>query len=484
VRRALGLAFASLAIWGCAGSRIDPRDLTGWHAAGSGSVSILAQGSPEETAAFAHAIACYDAAFERLLGAPLAPAASTSIAVVRDHELGRRFHLGRGVAGWATTALEGEISFVLAQPSPVATRHVLLHEYTHLILSRNRRTPLPRWYDEGMAEYFSTLSIRDGALVVGAIPGDRLHWVVARDPLPLAILFGESLPRSGEEVLDYYATSWALTHYLLSTPELRRQLSVFVDHLGRGEELDLAREAAFGRSFEDIERDLGVHLDYLARHVASEVVLDAGSLAIRPGQPPRRLERPETAQRLGLLALASVEGNPDGERWLHPAVVTSLLGDAAGARAQAGFAEGLAIEGRLDRARAEIAEAVAAAPEDPVVLVRAGRIELAAGAPEAARRVFGRALERDDGSAAGWFGLGLALEAIGRAHEAEDALMRARERGWSPWLDLALGRLRLGAGRTEEATALLLPLARAPHGGSVSERARALLEEAGLLEGS
>jgi hypothetical protein len=64
----------------------------------------------------------------------------------------------------------GLIAFHLEQPSDEAATAVLLHETAHAFLDRyivRRGVALPRWFDEGWAQYVGNSELRDGRLVPG-----------------------------------------------------------------------------------------------------------------------------------------------------------------------------------------------------------------------------------------------------------------------------------------------------------------------------
>ena len=108
----------------------------------------------------------------------------------------------------------------------------LSHEFTHAYMDRVWKITEPLWLCEGMAEYFSTFTVRDGRLVPGAV--DRRSVLLLRlgEPLPLRRflalgrddMYGPSFP-------THYAQAWALVHYLMTRGDGT------VDLLLRGREL-------------------------------------------------------------------------------------------------------------------------------------------------------------------------------------------------------------------------------------------------------
>lgn len=480
---------------GCAlGPGIPRAHLTGWSVVDAAELRLLGDIPAAELESLAADLALFDASFAHLLRSPPSDAGvRVRIVLIRERELARRFGLGNGIGGWALPTLDGSFSAVEAGGAYVETRSILFHEYTHVLLRRDRRAPVPPWYDEGLASFFATLSARDGAVVVGAAPGAAVWRLASRGPLPLGELFeGNIWGRSAEGVADFYATSWALCHYLLLTPRGRREMSRLVDQLPLGVAPELAR-AALGGSSEQLEVELREYVGQLGRGVPAEVVLEAHALDIRDPGRVASLRPGETACELGVLALQLAT---TGRRKSEQVLATHLLGLAGSdgpqdVRCDAARAEALALGGDWEDAAVALEAALARAPADGPVRLYAGRVELAraeasegdaaARALEAAEAHFRRALALDPRSASAWFGLGSTLDRAGRADEALAALGGARRHGWSASLDLTLGELELERGRTQRAVELLWPLVQDPHGGPARVEAYRLLDEAGLL---
>jgi Flp pilus assembly protein TadD len=241
-----------------------------------------------------------------------------------------------------------------------------------------------------------------------------------------------------------------------------------------------------------LEDELRAHVSHLARGVPAEMLLDARELELPEVSGPRPLPETGAACELGRLAL---ELGGLASREAERALAARLLESAAregtpSAACEAALAESRALRGDAQGAQRALQAALARAPDDAGVRGLAGRAELARAesadgpaaraALAAAEGHFRVALSIDEESAAGWFGLGRSLDRAGDAESAREALTTARRFGWSPELDLELGRLELARGHGERAFELLWPLAQDPHAGPIRDAAAELLERGGL----
>jgi hypothetical protein len=140
---------------------------------------------------------------------------------------------------------------------------VVFHEYTHLVLNHSA-AKLPPWLEEGLAEFFSTMAPKDGAVTVGYPV--RMHldllastrWLTA-DQLG-AVTKDSPEYNERSKVGLFYAESWALTHMLILSPAYRGRLSKLLDGIAAGQPAAKAFEAAFGRTMDQAVGDLRPHL--------------------------------------------------------------------------------------------------------------------------------------------------------------------------------------------------------------------------------
>lgn len=138
---------------------------------------------------------------------------------------------------------------------------VIFHEYTHLLVE-NTFADAPAWFNEGLAEYYSTFSISDDQKVVLGSPIGH-HVFLLRDSkmLPLKTLFevDHKSPHYNEKNKQsiFYAQSWALMHYLIiGKVGKNEQLGKFMELLRTKVPVEEAFQQAFETSFAVMEKDL------------------------------------------------------------------------------------------------------------------------------------------------------------------------------------------------------------------------------------
>lgn len=135
----------------------------------------------------------------------------------------------------------------------------IFHEYVHFLVNTNfGKSNVPSWFNEGLAEYYSTFDIADDQVVKLGYPDSNHLQLLAQSRLiPLTDLlttrpnqWGGSHGRS-----IFYAQSWALVHYLVQTGK--------TDSLDKYLQLSLARKPpehafreAFGVDYPQMEKEL------------------------------------------------------------------------------------------------------------------------------------------------------------------------------------------------------------------------------------
>ncbi len=169
------------------------------------------------------------------------------------------------------------------------------HDFAHMLLNYNY-PPAQGWFDEGLAEYFSSIRLDNKEVEIGGDPelrpsvtSDLLqHEVDAHPPKSLTELLGAnvwlSIPdlftmkhdtstyNEGTHHTLYYAESWMVMHYLIHEKKLPETGTYFGLVLNQRLPVDEAIQKAYGMSSAQLEQAVK---DYF--HSQSELIsaLDA-----------------------------------------------------------------------------------------------------------------------------------------------------------------------------------------------------------------
>jgi tetratricopeptide (TPR) repeat protein len=140
----------------------------------------------------------------------------------------------------------------------------IYHEYTHLLVN-NSLGPgqAPAWFNEGLAEYYSTFAVEDDRKVhLGRLIDYHIYRLREQKMMPLSQLFAVthySLERNKHDVRSlFYAESWALMHYLILGNDGKRlpQLTEFLTLTKKGMPTDEAFKRAFQTDTATMEKEL------------------------------------------------------------------------------------------------------------------------------------------------------------------------------------------------------------------------------------
>jgi tetratricopeptide (TPR) repeat protein len=140
----------------------------------------------------------------------------------------------------------------------------IFHEYVHLLVNNTMgEATIPPWFNEGLAEYYSTFDIEDDQKVyLGNLISSHLQLLRSRQLIPLKTLFAVdnyALHRTrGEAKSFFYAESWALMHYLILGNNEKRlpQMGRFLQLALSNTPVEKAFQEAFQTDFATMEKEL------------------------------------------------------------------------------------------------------------------------------------------------------------------------------------------------------------------------------------
>ena len=144
---------------------------------------------------------------------------------------------------------------------------VIYHEYVHLLVD-NVSGNAPTWFNEGLAEYYSSFDIEeDRKAHLGDLIPYHLETLHNEKLLPLRALFAVDqyspyYNESGKRGV-FYAESWALVHYLILGNGGQRagQLGKFIQLITTNVKIEDAFTQAFQTTVEAMEKDLKKYIE-------------------------------------------------------------------------------------------------------------------------------------------------------------------------------------------------------------------------------
>jgi tetratricopeptide (TPR) repeat protein len=234
----------------------------------------------------------------------------------------------------------------------------IFHEYVHLLVG-NALAEVPVWFNEGLAEYYSTFEVLgDRSAKLGRVKEEHVFDLRERF-IPLAELLAvdhaSPLYNEGSRRGVFYAESWALVHYLLiGNPKRQGQLATYLQKHADGVPSAQAVREAFGVTEAVLEKELRQYVQQAAYtsmryNFEDKVAVDKDWTIDRPTDADG-----EAAYADLLLALR----RPEEAAARADAALTLTPGHA---RAQAVLGRIRAEDGQAEAAKTLLTQAVAAA---------------------------------------------------------------------------------------------------------------------------
>jgi Flp pilus assembly protein TadD len=149
-------------------------------------------------------------------------------------------------------------NFIALDSSAENAWRVVFHEYAHFLLNTNL-PPTPAWWDEGFADYYSTIEVGKKDFKIGE-PPEGYGYLLSSGLIPMQRLMTvtqetSDYNESGHARTIFYAQSWLFVHYLYDRKLLKETAKVF-DLIRDKEPLESALQKGYGKSFKDLDKDL------------------------------------------------------------------------------------------------------------------------------------------------------------------------------------------------------------------------------------
>jgi tetratricopeptide (TPR) repeat protein len=156
-------------------------------------------------------------------------------------------------------------SFIILDMSAEDPWTTVFHEYAHRLMDGNLSFHVDPWFEEGFAEYFSSIEVDDKQARVGKIPEQTYRILQQMGWMKVSDLFrvqqnSRTYNESGDHRTTFYAESGLVVHYLYDNL-LVPKLNVYFDTLQiQKKPVEQAIQAAFGMTAEQFDKALR---DYL-----------------------------------------------------------------------------------------------------------------------------------------------------------------------------------------------------------------------------
>ncbi|MCH9693666.1 MAG: tetratricopeptide repeat protein [Gammaproteobacteria bacterium] len=234
---------------------------------------------------------------------------------------------------------------------------IMLHEYVHSLSRKRGRVNYPRWFEEGLAEYFSSSQVLDGQFQYG-LPVERRRSALAFTawlPSSTIIEVVDTSTLSDMQAEMFYGQSWLMVHYLYSQDngeqETADKLQRYGELVSSGISKADAFEQAFPMTLKELDRALPTYLmagEFRTYSIAANTAL--------PRFQPRVESLSSGDMHLALAQMALRFGNNErAQQWFNAATRE----ESSRAPAEAGLARILAERGNFNRAEQKFESAIA-----------------------------------------------------------------------------------------------------------------------------
>jgi tetratricopeptide (TPR) repeat protein len=156
-------------------------------------------------------------------------------------------------------------TFIMLDMSVDNPWSVVFHEYAHQLMNGNLSTSTDPWFEEGFAEYFSSIEVDNKEARVGKIPEDTYRILQQTGMVRVADLFrvqqnSKTYNESGDHRNTFYAESSLLVHYLYDTQLILKLADYFDAKVNQNKTVEQATQQAFGMAPEQFDKALRNYL--------------------------------------------------------------------------------------------------------------------------------------------------------------------------------------------------------------------------------
>lgn len=144
----------------------------------------------------------------------------------------------------------GDRSFIMLDMSDENPWTVVFHEYAHQLMNANLKDAYDPWFEEGFAEYFSSIEVDGKQAQVGLVPDEDYLILQQVGMMKVADLFkvqhySETYNDNGSNRTIFYAEAGMLLHYIYDHQLLPRVAVYFESRYNKHASIEDAMQQAF-----------------------------------------------------------------------------------------------------------------------------------------------------------------------------------------------------------------------------------------------
>ena len=317
-------------------------------------------------------------------------------------------------------------NFVAIDMSLPNSWETVMHEYAHVLLNANYMPTAP-WFDEGFAEFFSSIKVQGEEVRVGGLISETAALFQGQKLNMQQLLevqhHSETYNQNGQRRDMFYAESWLFVHYLFDTRQITKAGQYFTLTNNQRVPVPQAVQTAFGISVNQLNDAL---LDYfrkgqiqVIRYNFKQQLGTSSQATVRPLDPL------DARTQLADLHLHELDYTAQAVKELE-AITTENPGQVEAQRAL-GYA--YLYQSNFSKAAEHLQAAAKLDSKDPRVYFFTAELlndenPAAIGTPEVAQNLR-RAIELDPQYADAYAMLGVSLMNTGSYAQAETNLARA-----------------------------------------------------------
>lgn len=433
-----------------------------WHRVTTPDFEMLSDLAPPDALALADRLTRFRIAAQSLLGQQELSGPAPRMIAFRSARAFRQVFALRNISGVTLSSIS---RYTLAF-GPDGLRGydsgalTAFHEYSHYLMQNNRQMNYPAWWEEGYANFLSTMYAQDDGVVVGHVPPIRRRQMVRSRP-SLKDLFDDRIVFDWKrrDLEGVYLKAWLLVHmlqlgHLSGLPPFHERVPEMLAKIDAGESTRVAVETSLSMDLPALERTLNAYIrrislptHTLVVDVEHETPMDVQPLAV----PEVRHALANAAAAAGNLRHAArlfqevLDDDPDDIDALVGLSSTTQDPDHSLEAAE----RALALDAEHPGANVRMAEL------NVTRCSQATRDECLAVWRESAE-FYRRAVRNDPDNVDAAFGLGVIYLHVGQPGDAMGYLRVAHGRApWVPRINLFLGEAYRLTGDVERARAHL-----------------------------